>query len=81
MWVYALGCPHPRVAEHPLDDKDVRALPEEAARRYAGRHGLGSPLARILAPARRWALVSLVALLAAASTCFSLYLMSIGWAP
>jgi hypothetical protein len=42
---------------------------------------LGLPLARLLAPARTWALVPLVALLAAASTWFSLYLMSVGWAP
>ena len=42
---------------------------------------LGLPLARRLAPARTWALVPLVALLAAASTWFSLYLMSVGWAP
>ena len=42
---------------------------------------LGLPLARLLAPARTWALVPLVALLAATSTWFSLYLMSVGWAP
>ncbi len=42
---------------------------------------LGLPLARILAPARAWALVPLIAVLAAASVWFGLYLMSAGWAP
>ena len=42
---------------------------------------LGLPLARLLAPARIWVLIPLIAMLAAASTWFSLYLMSVGWAP
>jgi len=42
---------------------------------------LGLPLARLLAPARAWVLIPLIAMLAAASTWFSLYLMSVGWAP
>jgi Mannosyltransferase (PIG-V) len=42
---------------------------------------LGLPLARLLAPARTWVLTPLIAVLAAASTWFSLYLMSVGWAP
>ena len=42
---------------------------------------LGLPLARLLAPARMWVLIPLIAMLAAASTWFSLYLMSVGWAP
>ena len=42
---------------------------------------LGLPLARLLAPARMWILVPLIAIFAAASTWFSLYLMSVGWAP
>jgi hypothetical protein len=42
---------------------------------------LGLPLARLLAPARAWVLAPLMVLLAAASTWFSLYLMSVGWAP
>jgi len=42
---------------------------------------LGLPLARLLAPARTWVLTSLIAALAAASTGFSLYLMSFGWPP
>jgi hypothetical protein len=42
---------------------------------------LGLPLARLLAPARSWILIPLIAVLAAASTWFGLYLMSVGWAP
>ena len=42
---------------------------------------LGLPLARVLAPARAWVLIPLIAVFAAASTSFSLYLMSVGWAP
>jgi hypothetical protein len=42
---------------------------------------LGLPLARLLAPARIWVLIPLIAACAAASTWFSLYLMSVGWAP
>jgi hypothetical protein len=42
---------------------------------------LGFPLARLLAPARTWVLIPLIAILAATSTWFSLYLMSVGWAP
>jgi hypothetical protein len=42
---------------------------------------LGLPLARLLAPARTWVLTPLIAVLAAASTGFSLYLMSVGWPP
>jgi len=42
---------------------------------------LGLPLARLLAPARTWVLIPLLAVLAAASTGFSLYLMSVGWPP
>jgi hypothetical protein len=42
---------------------------------------LGLPLARLLAPARTWVLAPLIAMLAAASTWFSLYLMSVGWPP
>jgi hypothetical protein len=42
---------------------------------------LGLPLARLLAPARIWVLVPLIVMFAAASTWFSLYLMSVGWAP
>ena len=42
---------------------------------------LGLPLARLLAPARIWVLIPLIAMFAAASTWFSLYLMSVGWAP
>jgi hypothetical protein len=38
-------------------------------------------LARLLAPARTWVLTPLIAALAAASTGFSLYLMSFGWPP
>jgi hypothetical protein len=42
---------------------------------------LGLPLARLLAKARIWVLIPLIAVLAAASTWFSLYLMSVRWAP
>ena len=42
---------------------------------------LGFPLARLLAPARTSLLIPLIAVLAAASTWFSLYLMTVGWAP
>jgi len=42
---------------------------------------LGLPLARLLAPARTWVLIPLIAVLAAASAWFSFYLMSVGWAP
>jgi hypothetical protein len=42
---------------------------------------LGLPLARLLAPARAWVLIPLIAMFAAASTWFGLYLMSVGWAP
>jgi hypothetical protein len=42
---------------------------------------LGLPLARLLAPARTWVLTPLIAVLAAASTWFGLYLMSVKWAP
>lgn len=42
---------------------------------------LGLPLARLLAPARIWVLIPLIVTFAAASTWFSLYLMSVGWAP
>jgi hypothetical protein len=42
---------------------------------------LGLPLARLLAPARTSLLIPLIAVLAAASTWFSLYLMTVGWAP
>jgi Gpi18-like mannosyltransferase len=42
---------------------------------------LGLPLARLLAPVRWFVLVPLIAVLAAASTWFALYLMSVGWAP
>jgi hypothetical protein len=42
---------------------------------------LGLPLARLLAPARTWVLIPLIAMFAAASTWFGLYLMSVGWAP
>jgi hypothetical protein len=42
---------------------------------------LGLPLARLLAPARTWVLTALIAMLAAVSTWFGLYLMSVGWAP
>ncbi|HEX5304191.1 MAG TPA: mannosyltransferase family protein [Streptosporangiaceae bacterium] len=42
---------------------------------------LGLPLARLLVPARTWVLIPLIAMFAAASTWFGLYLMSVGWAP
>jgi hypothetical protein len=43
---------------------------------------LGLPLARLLAPLRGWLLWPLVAIIAAASTWFGLYLLVIiGWAP
>jgi len=42
---------------------------------------LGLPLARLLAPARTWVLIPLIAMLAAASSWFSLYLLSVGWPP
>lgn len=42
---------------------------------------LGLPLARLLARARIWVLIPLFAILAAASTWFGIYLMTIGWAP
>ena len=42
---------------------------------------LGLPLARLLAPARTWVLIPLIAMFAVASTWFGLYLMTVGWAP
>ena len=42
---------------------------------------LALPLARLLARAPVWVLVPLIAVLAAASTWFGLYLMTVGWAP
>jgi hypothetical protein len=42
---------------------------------------LALPLARLLARAPVWVLVPVIAVLAAASTWFGLYLMSVGWAP
>ena len=42
---------------------------------------LGLPLARLLAPVRTWVVIPLIAMLAAASAWFGLYLMSVGWAP
>jgi hypothetical protein len=42
---------------------------------------LGLPLARLLARVRLWVLIPLIAVLAAASTWFGLYLMTVGWAP
>lgn len=42
---------------------------------------LGLPLARLLAKAPIWLLVPLIAVLAAASTWFGIYLMTTGWAP
>jgi hypothetical protein len=42
---------------------------------------LGLPLARLLARARIWVLIPVIAVLAAASTWFSIYLMTTGWAP
>src|SRR5580693_1121618 len=42
---------------------------------------LGLPLARLMARARIWVLIPLIAVLAAASTWFGIYLMTTGWAP
>jgi Gpi18-like mannosyltransferase len=42
---------------------------------------LGLPLARLLARAPVWVLIPLIAILAAASTWFGMYLMAVGWAP
>ena len=42
---------------------------------------LGLPLARLLAKAPIWVLIPLIAVLAAASTWFGIYLMTTGWAP
>jgi hypothetical protein len=42
---------------------------------------LGLPLARLLARAPIWVLIPLLAILAAASTWFGIYLMTTGWAP
>jgi Mannosyltransferase (PIG-V) len=42
---------------------------------------LGLPLARLLARAPIWVLIPVIALFAAASTWFGLYLMTVGWAP
>jgi Gpi18-like mannosyltransferase len=42
---------------------------------------LGLPLARLLTRVPAWALIPLFVVLAAASTWFSLYLMTYGWAP
>jgi hypothetical protein len=42
---------------------------------------LGLPLARLLARAPVWVLVPVIAIFAAASTWFGLYLMTVGWAP
>ena len=42
---------------------------------------LGLPLARLLARARIWVLIPVIAILAAASTWFGIYLMTTGWAP
>jgi len=42
---------------------------------------LGLPLARLLAAARTWALIPVIAVSVAASTWLTLYLMSVGWAP
>jgi Mannosyltransferase (PIG-V) len=42
---------------------------------------LGLPLARLLTRASIWVLIPLIAILAAASTWFGLYLMTNGWAP
>jgi hypothetical protein len=39
------------------------------------------PLARLASRAPSWVLVPLIAIFAAASTWFGLYLMSVGWAP
>ena len=42
---------------------------------------LGLPLARLMTRARIWVLIPLFAVLAAASTWFGMYLMTVGWAP
>jgi hypothetical protein len=42
---------------------------------------LALPLARLLARARAWVVIPLIAVMAAASTWFGLYLMTVGWAP
>jgi|SRR5580658_1222968 hypothetical protein len=42
---------------------------------------LGLPLARLLARTSVWVIIPLFALLAAASTWFGIYLMTVGWAP
>ena len=42
---------------------------------------LGLPLARLLARAPVWVLIPVIAILAAASTWFGIYLMTTGWAP
>jgi hypothetical protein len=42
---------------------------------------LGLPLARLLARAPIWILIPVIAILAAASTWFGIYLMTTGWAP
>ena len=42
---------------------------------------LALPLARLLARARIWVLIPVIAVLAAASTWFGIYLMTTGWAP
>ncbi|HEV2256695.1 MAG TPA: mannosyltransferase family protein [Streptosporangiaceae bacterium] len=42
---------------------------------------LGLPLARLLARASIWVLIPVIAVLAAASTWFGIYLMTTGWAP
>jgi hypothetical protein len=42
---------------------------------------LGLPLARLLARAPIWVLIPVIAVFAAASTWFGLYLMTVGWAP
>jgi Mannosyltransferase (PIG-V) len=42
---------------------------------------LALPLARLIARAQVWILVPLIAILAAASTWFGIYLMTTGWAP
>jgi Mannosyltransferase (PIG-V) len=42
---------------------------------------LGLPLARLLAAARTWTLIPVIAVSVAASTWLTLYLISVGWAP
>ena len=42
---------------------------------------LSLPLARLLAAARTWVLIPVIAVSVAASTWLTLYLMSVGWAP